>query len=116
MGERTIEAAGSITFEDLTNNRKAVIIFSTYKESGFWTKTKSGKKDEFFGLIYEAQPILNPQASIKALYSKHAEDITDLKYIKDMVNPICEIKGSWLNSLEIDGVKYWDIDEDVPVR
>lgn len=60
MGDRTVEATGSITFEDLTNNVKAVIVFSTYKESGFWTKTKTGKKDEFTGLIYEAQPINNP--------------------------------------------------------
>src|ERR1700761_7502821 len=43
MGDRTIEATGSTTFEDLTNNVKAVITFSTYKESGFWTKTKAGK-------------------------------------------------------------------------
>ncbi len=30
MGDRTIEASGSIVFEDLTNNVKAVVIFSTY--------------------------------------------------------------------------------------
>lgn len=65
MGERTIEVAGSTTFEDLTNNVKAVIIFNTYKESGFWTRTKTGKKDVYVGLIYECQPILNPAASAK---------------------------------------------------
>lgn len=32
MGERTVEADGSAFFEDLTNHRKAVIIFSTYKK------------------------------------------------------------------------------------
>lgn len=53
MGDRTIEADGSVTFEDLTNNRKAVILFSTYKKSGFWKKTESGKKDHFTGLIYQ---------------------------------------------------------------
>jgi len=55
MGERTIEAAGHIVFEDLTNNRKAVIMFSTYKKSGFgfWSKkTETGRRDEFTGLIY----------------------------------------------------------------
>jgi hypothetical protein len=30
MGDRTIEAQGSVFFEDVTNNVKAVIIFSTY--------------------------------------------------------------------------------------
>ncbi len=52
MGERTIEAIGHIIFEDLTNNRKAVVMFSTYKKTGFWRKTESGKKDEFTGIIY----------------------------------------------------------------
>ena len=52
MGERTVEADGSIQFEDLTNNRKAVIIFSTYKKSGFWSTVESGQKDEYVGMIY----------------------------------------------------------------
>jgi hypothetical protein len=60
MGDRTIEAAGSITFEDLTNNVKAVIIFSTYKQTGFFKKSESGKRDEYIGLIYHCEPILNP--------------------------------------------------------
>lgn len=53
MGDRTIEAYGSTFFEDLTNNYKAAIIFSTYKKSGFWRKTESGKRDEYIGVIYE---------------------------------------------------------------
>lgn len=116
MGDRTIEATGSITFEDLTNNVKAVIIFSTYQKSGFWKKSESGRKDEFIGMIYQCQPILNPAASARQLYSKHAEDLKDLKNIKDMVKPICEIKGSWLHNLVIDRKKYWDIDVDIPYR
>lgn len=34
----------------------------------------------------------------------------------DLVKPICELQGSWLHNLIIDGVKFWDIDEDAPVR
>lgn len=30
MGDRTIEATGNLVFEDLTFNRKAIIVFSTY--------------------------------------------------------------------------------------
>ena len=116
MGDRTIEATGHIVFEDLTNNRKAVIIFSTYKKTGFWTKKESGRKDEFTGLIYQCEPIINPAATSKLLYGKNATDITDLKQIKDIVRPICEIQGSWLQSLRIDGRKYWDIDADTPFR
>lgn len=53
MGERTIEAAGSIVFEDLTNHYKAIVIFSTYQKSGFWRKTESGKRDEYKGVLYK---------------------------------------------------------------
>jgi hypothetical protein len=59
---------------------------------------------------------LNTNASCKVLYSKHAEDVKDFKKIKDMVNQVCEINGSWLKDLYIDGVKYWDIEEDIPDR
>jgi Oxysterol-binding protein len=116
MGERTVEADGSCFFEDLTNHRKAVIIFSTYKSSGFWKKTESGSKDEFQGMIYKCQPILNPAASAKTLYSKSAHDVKDLKDLKDVVKPICNIKGSWLKNLTIDNKVYWDIDQDLPDR
>jgi hypothetical protein len=42
VGERTIESDGNIVFEDLTNHRKAVVVFNTYKKSGVWTVTESG--------------------------------------------------------------------------
>ena len=116
MGDRTIEAAGHIIFEDLTNHRKAVIIFSTYKKTGFWRKTESGRKDQFTGLIYQSEPIKNPDATTKLLYGKNATEITDLKQLKDVVKKISEIEGSWLHNLYIDGKKYWDIDQDIPWR
>ena len=49
MGERTIEALNSISYEDVTNNRKAAIILNTYKKSGFIKVVETGKKDEFIG-------------------------------------------------------------------
>ena len=45
VGDRTIEAHGSTVFEDITNNRKAAVIFSTLKKSGFFNKKQSGKID-----------------------------------------------------------------------
>lgn len=39
MGERIIEAVGSIVFQDIKNNLKAVVALSTFRESGFWSKT-----------------------------------------------------------------------------
>lgn len=116
MGDRTIEAAGNVFFEDLTNNYKAVIVLSTYKKSGFFKKSESGRRDEYTGIIYQCKPIDDPVKSAKKLYSKHAIEITDLNKIKDMVRPLGEISGSWLRSLQIDGKKYWDIDADAPER
>ena len=116
MGDRTIEATGHIIFEDLTNNRKAVILFSTYKKTGFWRKTESGRKDQLSGMIYQCDPINNPDASIKLLYGKNAAEITEIKQLKDVRKKICDIEGSWLHSLQIDGKKYWDIDQEIPYR
>jgi len=55
MGDRTIEGIGNMIFEDLTNNVKCVLFFNTYKKSGFWTVTETGKKDEFNGIIYRTK-------------------------------------------------------------
>ena len=46
MGERSVEATGAITFEDLTNNRKAVLIMNTFKKTGWIRSTTSGSKDQ----------------------------------------------------------------------
>jgi hypothetical protein len=116
MGDRTIEATGNMFFEDLTNNYKAVILFSTYKKSGFFKKTVSGKKDEYIGVIYQCDPITDPVESAKNLYSKSAIEVKDLGKIKDLKKHICDIQGSWLRTLVIDGKKYWDIDAEIPDR
>jgi hypothetical protein len=52
MGERTVETIGSCTFEDLTNHRKAVLLMSTFKKTGWVRNTSSGRKDEIYGKIY----------------------------------------------------------------
>jgi len=78
MGDRTIEAEGSVIFEDITNNLKTVIVFSTYTKSGFFTTTETGQKDEFIGLIYNCNPI-NPETSYKKLFAKSgADEFTNL--------------------------------------
>ncbi len=43
-------------------------------------------------------------------------EVKDLKDLKDVVKPICEISGSWLRELKIHNKVYWNIDEDVPFR
>jgi len=55
MGERTVEAIGSCTFEDLTNNRKAVLICNTFKKTGWIRNTTTGHKDHMEGIIYDVK-------------------------------------------------------------
>lgn len=59
MGARTIECVGSNTYEDFTNNRKAVCLFNTYKRTGWFTKTVTGTKDGLEGMIYESSKPLD---------------------------------------------------------
>jgi hypothetical protein len=55
MGERSIEATGSILYEDAKNGLKAVVCCSTLKVTGWVTKTTTGSKDEVVGLIYQTK-------------------------------------------------------------
>ena len=54
MGERTNETIGTCTFEDLTNHRKAVILMSTFRKTGWITSASIGSKDEIKGIIYDS--------------------------------------------------------------
>jgi hypothetical protein len=117
MGDRTIEGIGNMVFEDLTNNYKCVLLFNTYKKSGFWRTVETGKKDEFHGIIYKTAEPIDPKQSFKTYYVKNAYDIKDLsKLDKDIGEKICTVQGSWLRNVEIDGQVYWDIERDKPFR
>lgn len=56
MGDRTIEVYGSMCYESTTNDNRAVLVLSTYKEEGFWNKTITGSKTSFEGFIYKVEP------------------------------------------------------------
>lgn len=116
MGERTVETTGSCTFEDLTNHRKAVTIMSTFKKTGWVRNTSTGSKDEIYGVIYDSKHLSGDLKSIRKLYCKEIEFVDDLKKMKDMKSQICELEGSWLTHLKIDGKLYWDVENDKPER
>ena len=50
------------------------------------------------------------------LFSKGGSEVSDVKNLKDVEKPICEISGSWLNKLIIGNETYWDIERDHPKR
>jgi hypothetical protein len=87
MGDRTVDADGNMVFEDLTNNYKAMVVFNTYKKSGFWTVTETGKKDEYVGIIYKSKPI-DLEESFRNNYSKDRVTISDLSYVTDIEKEI----------------------------
>ena len=115
-GERTIEVIGSTTYEDFTNQRKAVICFNTYKKTGWFSKTVTGQKDGLEGLIYKCEPLVDDPASIKYHYSKEQNFVTEIDKLKDVVKPLVNIEGSWLSHLSFDDTEYWNIRKQVPTR
>ena len=116
MGERTLETIGSCTFEDLTNNRKCVVLCTTFKKTGWITSTYSGRKDAIKGIIYDSTPLSGDKQSIKYNYCKEIKFIDDINQLKDVVQEICPVEGSWLESISIDEKEYWNIDDFVPFR
>jgi len=90
-GERTVETVGSIVFEDLTNQRKAVIITGTFKSSGWVMKSSTGSKDEVSGIIYQSYNLTGDRKSIKKHYEKDCEMVSDLKKLKDIKKKICDV-------------------------
>lgn len=116
-GERSIEAIGSCTFEDVTNKRKAVVLMNTFKKTGWIRSTTSGSKDQVVGVIYDSKHQIDSSADhIKKTYCKDIKFVEDLDSLKDIKKKICEIEGSWLNKLKIGGKTYFDIDKAVPSR
>lgn len=91
MGERTVETYGSCTFEDLTNNRKAVLIMNTFKKSGWIRSSLSGSKDEIIGILYDSHKLSGDKESIKKNYSKDIEFTDDLNKLNDIKKKICDI-------------------------
>lgn len=75
MGERTIEANGCSIYQDVTNNRKAVLTMSSFKKTGWIRNTTEGLKDEIKGIIYnpKKKKMLNEEDSIKKFYGKDME-------------------------------------------
>lgn len=93
-GERTLNIDGNMIFEDEQNGLKAVIIF------------KHGRYDKYIGKMYRYDPSLKLQK----------KEPSKLSEIKDLKEEICEVNGSWLESLVIDDKEYWNIDTMEPMK
>lgn len=117
-GERTVEAYKNMYFEDLTNNVKAIIVFSTLESKGLMKKKTKGCRDEFKGIIYQCKPF-SDKRSTKDLFSRFPSDkIKDISKFKDKdkTKDLGKIEGSYLRGLTINGKQYWNIDTFKPCR
>ena len=112
-GPRYMNYTGDITFYDKLNGRKATIIIDhTRQKSGWFGSVKrSGKVDDFEGVIYEINLDKFVELGMNAQKIYEWKHPTKLEEIKDIEKPICEIKGSWLKGIYIDGKAYWEQDD-----
>ena len=105
-GERTIEGVGSIVFEDLVNQLRAVVTLGTFKSSGFFSKTQSGSKTDFTGVIYK----IKPNGLQPTKFGKSQSLPEDINKLKDVKQKVCDLSGNWLYQLIIDGQQIWNVD------
>lgn len=104
MGDRTINMDHAFTYTDLTFGYKAVLIFNPIVKSGgmFSSHTYAGKTDEFWGHIY----MPDKKIDTTGIKYKKMSDINDIK------KKICDIEGSWIWELIIDGKWWWSVDDE----
>ena len=78
----------------------------------------TGFKDAYEGIIYHTKNQLNGNMeSIKKNYGKDMDIIESLGPIKkEIKNEIGHVEGRFLSHCIIDGKKYWDINDDPPIR
>lgn len=106
MGERTIEGCGTAVFEDMTNMIKAVCILGTFEKSGFFSKTKTGNKTDFTGVVYK----MNSKKAKPTQFGKNQDLPSDLKSIKDMETKVADFSGNYLQNIIYNGKTIWDFD------
>lgn len=93
FGDKIFNIEGTMIFEDKENSLKAVIFF------------QHQKYDCYTGKIYH-------YSKVKSL--KEKKEPTKLSEIKDIEQEICDINGSWLESLTIGDKEYWNIEKHEP--
>ena len=111
MGERTIEALGSICFEDIKSGLKAVVTMSTLQKTGWIKSSTTGSKDEFTGCIYQSNECTPLESTQFGNKQKLPESIDKCK---DIAKKLSVITGSWLENVAFDDKKYWDVNEYTP--
>jgi len=105
MGDRTLNMDNTFIFTDLTFGYKCVIIFNPILKSGgmFSSHTYPERSDEFRGYIY------HPTKGVDTSGIKYKK-LSDIEL--DMKKKICDVTGSWLDKIVIDGKVWWSVDDE----
>jgi hypothetical protein len=75
------------------------VVLGTFKSSGFFSKTQSGSKTDFTGIVYRIKSTgLTPTK-----FGKDQKLPDDLSKLKDVQTKICDLEGNWLHRLMIGG-------------
>ncbi len=100
---------GDITFYDRANGLKATIIMDYSKKKGYWKKTRTGRADEFEGVIYKIDRTQFEKAGFHKKRIYEWEHPKSLAEIKDKGEEVSTITGSWLKEITFDSEQYWEL-------
>ena len=106
--DRSAHYLGVMIFYDIKNNLRAFVQFA--KDTKHISEIK--------GYIFNYQFPQNYKFNFDKEYDMFNKiDVNNLKKNNNIFTQndiVSTISGSWLHQLYFDGVKYWDIDEDIP--
>ena len=106
--DRSAHYLGVMIFYDIKNNLRAFVQFA--KDTKHISEIK--------GYIFNYQFPQNYKFNFDKEYDMFNKiDVNNLKKNNNIFTQndiISTISGSWLHQLYFDGIKYWDIDEDIP--
>ena len=105
-GDRVCKYIGHMKFVDEKNKIKAIIKFG---ETGEGKSSSKKRTDMFYGKIYRYR-----KGEESPSKKKNAKD--DELNFGDLEELICNLKGSWLESLKANEQELWNIDKDTPTQ
>ena len=91
---------------DVKEGIRSVLFYDYGVKSNLFGGAKSVPKDQVEGLIYYSNDISKPINS----KAKRNADLQDVK------KEIAKISGSWFEKLDFNGVNYWHIDKQLPLK
>ena len=91
---------------DTKEGIRSVLFYDYGEKAHLIGSTKTAARDQVEGLIYYSNDISKP-SNPKA---KRSADLQDVK------KEICRMNGSWFEKIDMNGVNYWHIDKQLPLK